>query len=275
MLKTTYDALAVEGLKQPLEEISTACKALEINFFIVGAVARNIWLTTNDESPSGTKDVDFGVFVPDVSTYNKLKKSLVEGYDYTQSRENGFCLFTPEGIQVDLLPFGEIEEDKEVVIEGVGLTSIQLDGFKEVFEKGTVEVAIGEEIYKSCSIAGIVILKMIAYDDRPDRRLKDIEDIDSICHNYPTLEDDHIWLKHNDLYDSELEHFEIGMIVLGREMKMLMTDNEILRNRIIQIIDKAIELDSNVIKHMIKNPSEETIDMKRSVLEHIKRGLTD
>jgi len=42
MLKTTYDALAVDGLKKPLTEISLACKRLAINFFIVGAIARNI-----------------------------------------------------------------------------------------------------------------------------------------------------------------------------------------------------------------------------------------
>jgi hypothetical protein len=68
MLKTSYESLAVEGLKKPFQEIATACKIHGINFFIVGAIARNIWFATNDERPTRTKDLDFGVFVADVDT---------------------------------------------------------------------------------------------------------------------------------------------------------------------------------------------------------------
>ena len=124
MLKTTYDSLAVEGLKKPLEEIASTCKELGINFFLVGAIARNIWLATNDERPTGTKDIDFGVFVPDVDTYNELRQTLIKTLKYTPSSENAFCLISPEFKQIDLLPFGEIEQDNEVRIEGVGLTTV-------------------------------------------------------------------------------------------------------------------------------------------------------
>lgn len=275
MLKTTYDALAVDGLKKPLAEITLACRPLGINFFIVGAIARNIWLATHDKSPSGTRDIDFGVFVPNVSTYNQLRKVLVKDFKYTQSRENAFCLFTPEGKQIDLLPFGEIEEDREVSIEGVGLTSVKLDGFKEIFERGTIDVEIGRQIFRTCSIPGIVILKMIAYDDRPGRRGKDVEDIDAICQHYPILEDENIWTNHSDLYDGGLDHFEVGMMVLGREMSRMISGNERLYKRVAKIITKAIHLQSGFTSLMIKDPEEETIDQKRQLLRYILRGLED
>jgi predicted nucleotidyltransferase len=254
MLKTTYDSLAVEGLKKPLEEIASTCKELGINFFIVGAIARNIWFATNDERPTGTKDIDFGVFVTDVATYNKLRETIIKNLNYTPSKENAFCLITPEGKQIDLLPFGEIEQDGEVRVEGFGLTSVKLDGFKEVFERGTVDVEIGKETYRSCSISGVVILKMIAYDDRPYRRGKDVEDINAICQHYPTIEDDNIWVNHSDLYDGELDHFDVGMIVLGREMSRTISDNEKLRSRVVDVLNKAIRLESGFIQIMIKNP---------------------
>ena len=157
MLRTTYDSLAVEGLKRPLEEVATVCKNLGINFFIIGAIARNIWLATNDQRPSGTKDIDFGVFVADIATYNQLRETLASDFDYTASRENAFCMITPDGKPIDLLPFGEIEANSEVQVKGVGLTSVKLDGFKEVFERGTIDVEIGQEIYQSCSIPGVVM----------------------------------------------------------------------------------------------------------------------
>jgi len=275
MLKTTYDSLAVEGLKKPFEEIATVCKNHGINFFIVGAIARNIWFATNDERPTGTKDLDFGVFVTDVDTYNELRETLINDYQYTPSKGNAFCLITPEGIQIDLLPFGEIEQDDEVSVEGVGLTTVKLDGFKEVFERGTIDVEIGTETYRSCSIPGVVILKMIAYDDRPDRRGKDVEDIAAICQHYPTIEDDNIWVNHSDLYDDELEHFDVGMIVLGREMNKMISDNDKLRKRVVDILNNAISLKSGFIPIMIKNPEVETIDQKRNILTNILRGLTE
>lgn len=275
MLKTTYDSLAVEGLKKPFEEIATVCKNHGINFFIVGAIARNIWFATNDERPTGTKDLDFGVFVTDVDTYNELRETLIRDYQYTPSKGNAFCLITPEGIQIDLLPFGEIEQDNEVSVEGVGLTSVKLDGFREVFERGTVDVEIGTETYRSCSIPGVVILKMIAYDDRPDRRGKDVEDIYAICQHYPIIEDENIWANHSDLYGDDREHFDVGMIVLGREMSRMISDNDKLRNRVVDILNKALRLDSGFIPIMIKNPEEETIDQKRNILTNILRGLTE
>jgi len=273
MLKTTYDALAVDGLKKPLTEISLACKRLAINFFIVGAIARNIWLATHDKSPSGTRDIDFGVFVPDVSTYNQLRKVLVEDFKYTQSTVNAFCLFTPEGMQIDLLPFGEIEENGEFAIEGVGLRSVNLDGFKEVFERGAIDVKIGREIFRTCSIPGIVILKMIAYDDRPGRRGKDVEDIDAICKHYPILEDENIWSNHSDLYDGGLDHFEIGMMVLGREMSRIISGHKQLYNRVVDILTRAIHLKSGFIPLMVKDPEKETINQKSLLLRNILTGL--
>jgi len=63
--------------------------------------------------------------------------------------------------------------------------NIALDGFKEAYS--ATEVKIGEEVYKSCTIPAVVILKMIAFDDRPDRRIKDIKDINLICKYYPVI----------------------------------------------------------------------------------------
>jgi predicted nucleotidyltransferase len=40
-------------------------------------------------------------------------------------------------IQVDLLPFGEIEDKNAgVTIDGNGLTSLNIPGFKEIYDEG-------------------------------------------------------------------------------------------------------------------------------------------
>jgi len=273
MSKIKYDALAIDGLKEVFIQISETCKELEIEFFIVGAIARNIWYVSNDKNSRGTKDIDFGVYISDVKKYNELKTVLREKYKYQESKENAFCLITRDEKQIDLLPFGEIENEGQVIIEGQGLTTVKLDGFKEAFEFGTEEIKIGNETYKSCSIPGVMILKLIAYDDRPDKRIKDIVDINSICLNYPSLESDFIWSNHFDLYEGNLEHAEVGIIVLGREMKKLVKDNKELVKRLIKIMDKAINEESPMLTIMIQNVETETIDKKKSIIEKLKLGF--
>ncbi|MEZ5055514.1 MAG: hypothetical protein R2879_00610 [Saprospiraceae bacterium] len=79
-------------------------------------------------------------------------------------------------------------------------------------------------------ITGVVVLKLIAYDDRPDQRQKDIEDIDSICKHYPSIEQGYIWEKHNDLCVMMKEkNDDVAMIVLGREIKALINKPKVER----------------------------------------------
>ncbi len=274
MSKINYNALAIDGLKEVFIQINETCNELEIEFFIVGAIARNIWYVSKNENSRGTKDIDFGVYISNVKKYNELRAALKEKYNYIESTENAFCLITQDGKQIDLLPFGEIEKDGQVIIEGKGLTKVNLDGFKEAFEFGAQEIKIGNETYKTCSIPGVMILKLIAYDDRPSKRIKDIVDINSICLNYPSLESDFIWSNHFDLYGGDLEHEEVGIIVLGREMKKLVNNNIKLENRLIKIMDKAIDEESPLLTLMIQNSETETIAKKRSILERLKFGFT-
>jgi len=274
MSKINYNALAIDGLQEVFIQISETCKELKIDFFIIGAIARNIWYVSNNENSKGTKDIDFGVYISDVKKYNELRAELKRKYDYKESAVNTFCLLTKDGKQIDLLPFGEIEQEGQVIIEGKGLTTVKLDGFKEVFEFGANEVKIGDEKYKSCSIPGIMILKLIAYDDRPHMRTKDIDDINSICLYYPSIESDYIWGNHFDLYEGDLEHEEVGVIVLGREMKKLVSTNKNLVERITKIIDQAIEQESTVLSLMIQDSENETIADKKNIMEKLKLGFT-
>jgi predicted nucleotidyltransferase len=50
-----------------------------IDFYLVGAVARDVWMTAiNDISPSRvTGDIDFAVFINDKNTYADLREYLI------------------------------------------------------------------------------------------------------------------------------------------------------------------------------------------------------
>src|ERR1700744_5074791 len=81
-----------------------------------------------------TKDVDFAIYVGTREEYEAVKQYLKEKKGYHDSRENRFVLLAPSGLQVDILPFGGIELDGEVHLDGKGLTNIRVNGLQEVFE---------------------------------------------------------------------------------------------------------------------------------------------
>lgn len=131
-----YEALGNEYLEKIISDTIEASSALNIDFFAVGALARNVWYVENNLDPRGTRDVDFGVYMPSAEMYAALISELVDSYGYVQSEGNAFCLISPDGIPVDFLPFGEIENQGKILIDGKGLTTIKLDGFKEVHHNG-------------------------------------------------------------------------------------------------------------------------------------------
>lgn len=155
------------------------------------------------------------------------------------------------------------------------MTSINLVGFEEAFHFGTKEAIIGDEKYKTCTIPGIVMLKMIAYDDRPDQRVKDVKDINSICKSYASIERIYIWSEHFDLYDDKLENDDIAMIVLGREIRKIVFNNAGLYKRLLGIFQNILDQSSSFLPLMIVDSEIETLEMKQRLIRFIKKGFTE
>ena len=275
MPQNIYDALGNSNLKKVFEDIIAASAALGVDFFGVGALVQNIWYLENNKMPRGTKDIDFGVYMPDERTYSDLKFELINEYGYVQAENNAFCLISPDGIQLDLLPFGEIENDGKVMIEGKGLIDISLDGFVEVYKNGLRSVDIDSQTIKVCSIPAVVLLKLIAFDDRPEQRYKDPLDISSVMKHYHLLEDALIWEEYNRFFDGDLDSPEIGIMVIGCEMRKITKNNLRLHARINDILDRGIQLSSSLAVRMIVSGSDETVEEKQNLLKLLKKGLNE
>ena len=171
-------------LSEMLSALERGLNKFDIDFYLVGAVARDLWMSAiNDIPPSRiTGDIDFAIFINDKGTYDNLKKYLIEVEGFSPYKSNAFVLVWKGFIQVDLLPFGEIKDKNDAVsIEDSGLTSLNMPGFKEIYDDGLPMVEL-EEIhkFKFCTLPGIVILKLMAWQDRPEIRRDDIKDITSV-----------------------------------------------------------------------------------------------
>nr|MCU0355111.1 nucleotidyl transferase AbiEii/AbiGii toxin family protein [Cytophagales bacterium] len=217
-----------------LESLERGFSRFGIDYYLIGAVAREVWMRgLKDITPRrATSDIDFGVLIKDSDHFDELKTYLVEIEGFTGYRENAFVLIAPGGRQIDILPFGEIEKEGKVTVKGTGMTTLLVDGMKEVYEEGIPEVTFEDKItFKVCTLPGIVLLKLIAWDDRPEMRRNDLTDIADILFHFFSIYDEMIWSEHNDLFGDERELETISARVLGREMGKILRRNENLKQR--------------------------------------------
>lgn len=268
-------------LKEVFETLEAAFQKNDIDFYLIGAQARDQWYAKANLVARQTNDVDFAVYVGDAADYHKVREYLKDYFYYTETKQNQFVLMAPSGLQVDILPFGDLEIDDAVHFKGEGLTSIKVNGFKEIYENGTEEFTTDTgHTFKVASLPSIVLLKLIAFDDRPEKRLKDAIDIDVIIKHYFGLQEDNIYENHNDLFLNETlvnaatELSEISAIVIGREIKKIINGNQALLDRIKNILQAHIEqaAGSRFIRAMIAG--NDTVAGKIKLLGNMLTGLS-
>jgi predicted nucleotidyltransferase len=261
-----------DELKPVFEDLNDAFTATNIDYYLIGAMARDTWYAKGDLRFRATKDVDFAVFVGSKAEYEAVRNYLQEQKNYRQSTTNAFVIISPEGLAVDLLPFGAIEIDESVSVEGMGLVNIKVNGFLEVYNGGVEDMEVLEgHHFKVATLPAIVLLKFIAFDDRPEKRLKDARDIANIITNYFELQSDLIFENHHDLYKEDMperQPTEIAAIVIGREIRKMLNDNPALHNRIIKIIEEQVHKfeESIFIKNMSHETGESLEEMKHLLL---------
>jgi predicted nucleotidyltransferase len=239
--KINLDDISDSRLRDVLLVVDECCVSLGIDFYILGALARDVWFTKHGIAASGTKDVDFAVLLSEIDQFYHLKEKLINEYKYIPSKENGYVLIAPNSFKIDILPFGAIEIDDGVVVEGEGLKKIKVNGFKEVYLTSIKQVYVLEDkTFKVATLPGIFLLKLIAFDDRPERRQNDPIDCINIIKKYFEIESDLIWDKHNDLFGDEKALEVIAARVIGREMSKPLNSDLKLKERTINILKSHI-----------------------------------
>jgi predicted nucleotidyltransferase len=265
-------------LKPVFDALEEAFNKLSIDFYLIGAIARDIWYAKGNAVSTGTRDVDFAVFIANQEDYNLLKTYLVKQKNFVESKTNAFVFISPEGLVIDILPFGEIEIDDSLHITGEGLTSIRANGFKEVFESGTerLELETGHA-FEVATLPSIVLLKLISYDDRPEQRLKDPGDIASIIQNYFDLQSDNIYENHTDLFDNaDFTLQKAGARIIGREIKTIIESNTVLKRRITDILISHInQAEESVFIRNMQTGNNFVLSIAVDWLNEILKGITE
>jgi len=175
----------------------------EVDFYVVGAIARDYHLSAKEETAAlrKTNDVDLAIMLNDAGQFNQIKDALIASGNFTADDSEHIKLYYKKGMEVDLLPFGKIESANGFVfLKPPNMFTLNMPGFKEIYPFVEEVVFEGNLSVKVCPVEGIVILKLIAYYDRPSRT-KDITDIEHIIAVYFELCDENIYEEHFDVME--------------------------------------------------------------------------
>lgn len=284
--KTSFKNLRLDaGFTEALSALERGFEHFGVDYYLVGAVSRNVWLSgVHNVTPRRTTgDVDFGVFINTTGVYENLMQYLIEVEGFQPYQQNAFVLIWKDGTQIDLLPFGAIEdENRKVTIHGTGYTSVHVDGFCEVYQQGLPEIELDEgHRFKFASLAGIVLLKLIAWDDRPEDRGDDIKDISEILDHFFEINKERIWEEHADLFTLEPASNDgrnglllIAAKVLGVELKEIASQTPSLYERLIGIISRnTIDADSSPMGKIMAQYFDMTVEQARLIIKEIEIGL--
>lgn len=281
MYNISFDQIRQGSLHELFEILEEQFQTLSIDFYLIGAVARDIWLTALHGIPPGrvTRDLDLAILLADEEQYQLLRQRLLDTGRFSASRGNAYTLQFDDGRAVDLLPFGAIGMEGAVKVSGFGLTDIRIDGFEEVYETGTAIVTVDGKGYRVCKLEGIVVLKLIAYDDRPELRHKDILDISFILRHYFDIAETEIYERHNDsdvFKENGFDMVKAATRVMGRQMQAIINRSITLRKRIETIIDGQLALgEESVVAEWLIRDTRWSLSYALEVLEELRAGLRD
>jgi len=248
-----------------------------IHYFLIGAQARDVHFYQKGIKPTrGTRDIDFAVMVQDMRHYNELKEQLVnKGFVQTK---DPFRLNWNEGQTViDLLPFGEIEEDYTVNFDqrNVELSVLGYSELNDEIEQLSIDNNISVPVPP---IHGIFLLKLLSWDDTKPDREKDLTDLQQILSNYWAFSEDEAYEKHLDLFDDDNFTTELASArILGRHLKQIIQKSEILNKKIVQILHEQISQTDppGLMVQQFANTQQKTIEEIRLLLDTILKGITD
>lgn len=221
MLSIRQEAPIDQTLHEVLSHVRDVAAGLDVDFFVGGAMARDILLTHVHGIPQSraTRDVDLGVYVKEWAVFLELKKRLVEKARFKDAPGELQRLHF-QGTPLDLIPFGGVSEDGATISWPPKHDEIMnIVGFEEAFE-ASIMVDLGHDlVVRTCTLPSLAVLKLVAWKDRHNQSNKDANDFLLIAERYgEPLNQDRLWETESTLL-GQVDHsfLRAGAHLLGKD----------------------------------------------------------
>jgi predicted nucleotidyltransferase len=94
------ERLQPAGLTEAMAALQRGLAQFGVDFYLIGAVARDIWLSQIYHEPARrmTKDLDLAVFINNTAEYEALQAWLLEHEGFIRAPSSAFCLLYPASV---------------------------------------------------------------------------------------------------------------------------------------------------------------------------------
>jgi predicted nucleotidyltransferase len=237
-LKQNFDNTVRQRFGQTIEALESAFKFFNLDYYLIGAFVREVWTdhVTGLPVKRATNDLDFAIYINKLDQYDNLKVHLVEKEKFTLSAEP-YRILSPNGGIVDLIPFGSIENNNEVELNGVKPFKLSVFGTREVTENARII----EGNFKVITLPGLCIMKLISWNESPGRQ-KDIDDFYYVLLNYSNIVEDNLFQDENLTLLEQYDDMRIvGAKILGREMNQIIDSSSTLKSQLREILHSLLQ----------------------------------
>jgi predicted nucleotidyltransferase len=241
-LKINFEELRFGGMKATLDSLEKTFLNFQIDFYLIGAFARDMWMNHLDNLPlrRATLDIDFSIYIHESTQFTEMKDHLV-AYEGFETTDQPYRLVSSDQTIVDLIPFGGIEKNNVVYLEGHPPMDLSVFGNMQVLAHAE-NITVGESDFKVCTLPGLCILKLIAANERDERYQKDMGDFFYILENYAEIAGETLFeADYEDLIDEDFEPDVAAAKMLGRQMTPMLNESAELKKTILAILEKHQE----------------------------------
>lgn len=230
-------------LKPILTDLSTLFEKAEIRFFVIGAIARDLVMGVHQESAGRlTYDLDIAIAIENWSQFEEVAALLISTEKFSNEPKQRQRFYYEEEYILDVVPFGAIMKQSDKIFwppdEVFAMTVL---GFSEVHEN-SLEVIIDEALtIQVASLAGIFILKLIAWKDRYLKTKKDAEDIGFILNNYLGIHEDRATKYYEDIYNDQFSVVRGSGILLGKDISEILPLESKARTAMVEQLENQLE----------------------------------
>lgn len=238
-------------LKKLLDELIPVFLKLEIKFFVIGATARDIIMELHGEkSGRRTQDIDIAIAIDKWEEFSIIEKEIIQLPNFKKDLKQQQRFLYLKDFQLDIVPYGGIATAEDKIFwppdQSFAMTVL---GFEEA-EKDLVRVKIDDTLeIDIVSLAGIFILKLVAWKDRHYKGNKDADDMGFILLNYLNIHEERAVMQYyEEVYEIEKNSItKAGAALLGIDINILLSDNKTNQAKLKTIIETEINLKENSV----------------------------
>lgn len=265
-------------IKPILEELTAFFAEYGIRFYVIGATARDIFMEIhNEQSGRLTHDLDIAIAINDWKQYGLIERKIVELENFSKDVDQKQRFKYRGKFECDIVPYGEImKRDLRIFWPPDEDFAMSVLGFSAVGE-ASLKITIDHEIeIRSASLAGIFLLKLVAWSDRRYTTNKDAGDMGFILSNYLEIYRDRSMEYYEEIYTEDHTIFSGGATLLGKDIANILVkypnEKESLANILNEEIDQKEE--SSLINQMIETHSQLKYEVVLKCMKNIVAQLS-